>query len=328
MKYYLGVDGGATKTRAVLADDEGRVLGVGNSGPANHQTVGPEGTEAALREAFSKALAASGLPVEAVRGAVLGLAGADYAADFELLSRVSRLVFTDVPFRVVNDCWVALRSGTRSGWGVVSIAGTGSNTAGRNPAGREHIVMGMDYTFGTRGGAWDIVREALHRAFRASQNAGPATRLTSELPESLGSPDMNTLRERAYSEGPDSFGFMLHMAPMVFELARQGDAVCQDVLITIGSAQGEEAAGVIETLEMTDMAVEVVLAGSVWNGQCPLMMDAFTLALHRKAPAARPKRSEFQPVIGAYLMALEQAGTEVTPRHYQNLQKSAFLLER
>lgn len=323
MKYFMGVDGGATKTLAVVADSVGRIAGLGRSGPANHQTAGPDGTEFALREAIGEALAAAGLSLSDLAGAVLGLAGADYPSDFEMLGNIAARVLTGVPVKLVNDCWVALRGGTRCGWGVVSIAGTGANTAGRNPEGHEHIVMGMDYALGTRGGAGDIANEALHRAFRASQHAGPPTRLTKELPEALGAPDMATLRERAYAGGVSSIAFLTHLAPLVFELARQGDRVCQDVLITIGSAQGEEAAGVIKTLGMTDLAVDVVLAGSVWNGNCPLMIDAFTLALHRVAPYAHPKRTEFHPAVGACLMSLEQAGIEVTYEHYRNFEETA-----
>ena len=39
-RYYLGVDGGATKTEALITDVNERVLGRGTAGPGNHQTAG------------------------------------------------------------------------------------------------------------------------------------------------------------------------------------------------------------------------------------------------------------------------------------------------
>lgn len=322
MKWFAGIDGGATKTLAVVGDETGRILGGGRSGPANHQTVGPAGAESAVRDALGEALRCAGVPLSSLDGVLLGLAGADYPSDFALLDGVCRQTLAATPFSVVNDSWVALRGGTRKGWGVVSVCGTGSNTAGRTPDGREHIVIGMSYEFGTRGGATDLIREAAHWAFRAAQQAGPSTLLTSEIPRLTGVRDMAELGELAYALGAESMARLAGVPPAIFRLASAGDRVCQDILVTIGDAQGQAAGGVIRLLDMAAMPVEIVMAGSVWLGECPLMRDAFTLAVHRIAPAATPRLPEFGPVAGAYLMALENAGVMVGAEHYDALAES------
>lgn len=323
MKWFAGIDGGATKTLAVIGDETGRIRGAGRSGPANHQTVGSEGAESAIRDALGEALRSAGTPLSSLDGVLLGLAGADYPSDFALLDRVCRQMLSATPFSVVNDSWVALRGGTRRGWGIVSVCGTGSNTAGRAPDGREHIVIGMSYEFGTRGGATDLIREAAHWAFRAAQQAGPPTLLTTEIPKLAGVCSMAELGEKAYTLGAESMACLVDVPPVIFRLAAGGDRVCQDILVTIGNAQGQAAGGVIRLLDMTGMPVEVVMAGSVWLGECPLMRDAFALAVHRVAPNATPRLPEFQPVAGAYLMALEKAGLAIGPVHYEALAASA-----
>ena len=62
MAYYLGIDGGATKTHIVLSDATGRLVGEGQSGPSNYHIVGVEQAAANLTSSISQALAESALP--------------------------------------------------------------------------------------------------------------------------------------------------------------------------------------------------------------------------------------------------------------------------
>ena len=61
MTYYLGADLGATKTHILIADQTGRALAFGESGPGNHETVGYDGMFASMHDALGQALTASGL---------------------------------------------------------------------------------------------------------------------------------------------------------------------------------------------------------------------------------------------------------------------------
>ena len=66
MRYFLGVDIGATKTHTLIVDETGRALGFGESGPANHETVGYEGMFAALRSGLEQALRGAGLSLSLI----------------------------------------------------------------------------------------------------------------------------------------------------------------------------------------------------------------------------------------------------------------------
>lgn len=311
MEYFVGVDGGATKTLAVVGDRSGRVLGAGLSGPSNYQIVGLEFAMESIKDAIRQAEAAAGVsggePAARAQGAVFGLAGADFPIDFERLNQGCAALMGDCPFRVVNDCWIALRGGTSADWGVVAINGTGANYAGRNRRGEEIILRGMGYEMGNRGGGGDIMREALHWAFRAEDGTGPATALSDAIPRAVGMASLDAIAEALYT-GTASPALGLPIVPLVFELANQGDAVAQEILITIGNAMGQTAGGIARRLGIADEEFDVVLAGSVWRGVSPLLRDQFTTALHRLAPRAVPRLPLFEPAVGAYMMALEQAG--------------------
>lgn len=319
MEYYIGVDGGATKTLAVIGDCSGRILGTGLSGPSNYQVFGLEIAMESVREAIVAAATAAGIggdalaerPGAAAAGAVFGLAGADFPVDFERLTEGVQGLMGGRPFRVVNDCWVALRGGTPASFGIVAINGSGPNFAGRNRKGEQCINRGMGYEVGNRGGAADIMRDALHHAFRADEGAGPATALTEAIPRVVGLPSLQAIAEAMYAGGVGP-AMGQPVVPLVFELANQGDAVAQRVLIDIGEVMGQSAGGVAKRLGMADEEFDVVLAGSVWRGVNPLLRDQFTTALHRVAPRAMPRLPLCEPGIGAYLMALEDGGVAVT----------------
>ena len=54
-RYFLGVDIGATKSHALIADEAGRAAGFGDAGPGNHEVVGYDGLTAVLQEIAAQA---------------------------------------------------------------------------------------------------------------------------------------------------------------------------------------------------------------------------------------------------------------------------------
>ncbi len=318
MPFFAGVDGGATKTLAVIGDEHGNILGRGRSGPGNYQLIGLEAAMKAVGEAIDLACAQARRTRADLTYAALGLAGADRPVDFEELDKGARGVLGGTPFRVLNDTWVGLRGGTRAGWGAVAVSGSGANAAARSRDGRQAVLHAMGYETGNRGGAADIVRDAMHWAFRSLERSGPKSLLEAEVPKLMGYKDLDELMSSAYS-----YEDLMRIAPLVFKLASQGDQAAQDILVSIGTDQGDQVCGVIRQLGLEDEPVEVVLVGSVYKGEDPLLIDAMNLAIHRVCPRARLHPPVYQPAVGAYLTALEDRGVVVDQRVYANVDRTA-----
>lgn len=157
MTYYLGIDGGGTKTYALLSDEHGNVLGKGKSGNGNHQTGALEAANS-IQEATFGALAEAGLRLEDIQHTYLGLAGADREADYAILHPMIRQIgFTK--YTINCDTMIGLRAGTNRPYGVALICGTGTNSAGRNLQGEHYQCGGFDYMYGDFGGvAHSILR--------------------------------------------------------------------------------------------------------------------------------------------------------------------------
>ena len=305
MRYFAGIDGGATKTHCLIGDEDGNLLASGFAGPSNYQVVGQAAAQAALEAAFHQALREAKLVPDQIAYVLLGLAGADLEQDFSVLNRICQGILGTVPFKVVNDSWIGLKGGNPDNWGVVTVCGTAANTAGRTQDGKEIILRGMSYEMGNWGGGMDLLRDALHWAFRAEEGTAKKTLLAEEIPKLLGKQTMTEIVDTVRSQQADPE--TIYAIPiLVFELASAGDEVCQEILISMGRTLGEMAGGVIARLGLKGLEVAVTLAGSIFKGTNPLLVDEYTTTVHRIAPRAKIRVADAEPVYGAYLMAKDE----------------------
>lgn len=210
MKLFLGIDGGQSRTTALIGDENGRVLGVGRAGPSNRAGEG-EGREkfvqalrACIRDACSQATDALAqttamLPETTSNGirfesACFGFSGGP--SDKEALARE---IVDAKQYAFTHDALIALSGATAGGHGVVTIAGTGSIAFGRSCVGRTARAGGWGYTFGDEGGAFDLVRKALRAALRFEEGWGPPTALRDALLEAAGTDPAQLRRDGAPS---------------------------------------------------------------------------------------------------------------------------------
>ena len=327
MTPVLGVDAGATKTFALVADAAGHILGFGQRGPGNHQTTGLEPALKEIRRSCEDAVAQAGVsrPVDC---GCFGLAGADLPIDFLLLGPTIDAMHLVHRIRVKNDTMVALRAGLRRNWGVAVICGTGTNAAGIGPDGRETRFPGLGPISGDWGGGGDIALEAVGLVCRAWDGRGQPTLLTDMVLFSLGIPSVDDLISLLYQGQFDYYPGQFDrrrlrsLVPLVFEAAEQGDQVARDLLIRVGSEVATMANAIIRRLGLEDSDVEVVLGGSVFKGSGPLLIETVTRMVRETAPQAAIVLPEFEPVVGAVLLALETLGVEVGDAVYANLRAS------
>lgn len=179
----IGVDGGGSKTQAVAADLEGRVLARGLGGASNHKRVGLEKACEAIASAVDGALGpvlSGKTPVRPlwrsgrVAAACFGLSGVDSPEDQAAYTSWARTQGFAPVFSVVNDTELILAAGTPEGWGVAVISGTGSNCIARSPKGQTLHVGGWGPAMGDEGSGYRIGSEALRAAAQAADGRGSA----------------------------------------------------------------------------------------------------------------------------------------------------------
>lgn len=316
--YVVGVDGGTTKTIALVADDQGRILGAARGGGSNWSGPDVEVPMGVVVATVREALGRTGLDGDEVAVAVCCLAGADWPEDHE--RRQAFLQASGIAQRVVvkNDAFAGLRAGTRRPYGVVIAAGTGTNTAVITPDGRESAYG----YYADEGGAGDMAWQAVRAVLRQDDGRGKPTALTAAVLARLGYPSGEAML-RARVAGQADHGRILSLCPLVFEAADAGDEVAAGIVVRQGLALAEYATAAIRRFGMQGLEFDVVLAGSVFKGQGPLLLDTITQAIHRVAARAHIVRGQFEPAVGAILLAYDALGIAVSNAMYGTLARTA-----
>jgi N-acetylglucosamine kinase-like BadF-type ATPase len=320
----LGVDGGGRKTYAVLIDEDGTVLGTGEAGASNWEIAGADGAGTAIASATDAALTEAAVGPDAVASVVFGLAGLDWSSDEARLAGLVAAVVPDAPRRIVNDAFIALRAGASESWGIAVIAGTGTVAVGRDPVGNQFRTIGEGRAFGDFGDEFDVSELAVRAVADHYTGRGPVTMLTDMLCERLGEPSVEAMLERLARHDPRLRAPELqNLTPMVLAATEAGDLVARTVLERIGSALGEAAGVVARRLNLSNLPVEVVLAGGLFRTPNRYLLDELELGVRRTAPRAEVRQLTAPPVVGAGLMALELARIPITTNASSRLRDEA-----
>ncbi len=297
----LGIDGGGSKTRALVADRDGAVLGVGVAASSNYQSVGFESATAALESAMNAALRAAGYPA-AVRftSMCLGLAGVDRDEDrrrFETWIAARGLAERHA---VVNDAELVLAAGTPEGWGVALICGTGSICFGKGRDGRRARAGGWGYLLGDEGSGYDIAVRALRLATQTADGRAEAHALLQTILAAWSLDEPAQLIGVVYR--PETTrATIADLARHVIALAAAGDPHAESIIAGAARELGRLIAAVVKQLRLE--APPVALGGGL-IGAHPRLQQA---VLEQAGLPLGPLRYVADPAQGALVIARRQS---------------------
>lgn len=162
MKYYLGIDGGGTKTALLLIDGNGRECASLNTKGSSHRTLGIKGVVSLFEESIEICLKKAGTNRRALAGFAAGVPcfGEDREAD-EAIQKLMAHRFPDVPFYLCNDAEVGWAGSLGLKPGINIVAGTGSIAFGKNSRGEIARCGGWSTFFGDEGSCWWLGRKTV-----------------------------------------------------------------------------------------------------------------------------------------------------------------------
>ena len=317
--FFLGADVGSTKTHVAIADETGRVLGLGEGGAGNPDNVGYEGLSRTLQSVTQSALEQASMTIEQISGAGFGVAGFDYPSQKVPTLQAIDVLGLRAPLEAVNDALIGLIAGANDGWGVAVVSGTGCNCWGWDRDRRQGQVTGGGWQMGEYAGSIELAYRAVQLVAYEWTQRGPATKLTPTLMRYLGA---TNVIDMLHGLASGRLEIDAAAAPLIFEVAAQGDAVAIDLIHWAGRELGELAKAVIRQLHFEALEFDVVLLGSMFNGG-PTLIDPLRESIAELAPCARLVRLQTLPVVGAVLLGMEQAQWPVTPEIRSELQRTA-----
>jgi N-acetylglucosamine kinase-like BadF-type ATPase len=219
MDLLLGIDGGGSKTEAVLCDTNGVFLRYASTEATNPTSVSVETIRCRLNSLFKDLLSGyQGLDTE-ILGCYAGIGGGGFPDTRSLLEDILRGLLPNTRrLSSGSDAVNSLNGGIGSADGILLIAGTGSSVFIRLN-GTLRIISGWGYLLGDEGSGYDMGRMALVQALRARDGRGEPTLLTGLCEEKLGGAVMDYIPE-IYRKGRS---FIASFAPLVSRARDMGD---------------------------------------------------------------------------------------------------------
>lgn len=301
--FFAGIDGGGSKTAAVIADSALRVLGEAESGPSNHLRVGIDTAAANVENALYESLRKAGVTGDEIAWTYCGIAGSEHPDHRRTVVNALSHLFPAGNFTVDSDARIALTAGVGLGRGIALIAGTGSVAFGRNDDGREARAGGWGPTIGDEGSGYWIAIQGLSSVARALDGRGPQTTMVELLCTHYGMCDAADLPYFVYA-GTTQADDIARYSTLVIEAARAGDARALEIYDEAGRELARIAAAVATRLDLGSANFDVACSGGAFAA-AELLLDPLRDALESKFPRARLVAASEAPAIGAIRMAMD-----------------------
>lgn len=304
MRYFLGFDGGGTKTECVLIDEHGSVLASAHGDASNPLRTGYPKAWFALGATADLVLARVKIKATDVAGIQAGLGGAGRIQVARRVTAFFEQSFPNAAVHVTSDLEIALMATAGSGPAVVLIAGTGSSALGRNAEGLNARAGGLGPWLGDEGSAFDIGRRGLATVLVARDLRGPETLLSGRVLRELNCYDWDCVFD-SIVKNPDSV--FPRLFPLVASVAQEGDEVAREILTHAAKALAELVRSVVEKLHMSAEEFPLAKVGGVF-GRSPQLDRALEKELASVAPKARVGPPRLSPARAAAEMALNARG--------------------
>lgn len=295
------MDGGGSKTRALIANYQGKILGEGISGPSNPNLVGINSSIHNLKEALLRAMDQCNL--EHVKLAVFGVAGSETRKE---LSRRLQMELSFVEELVVlNDSLICLAAGTLGRPGVVVIAGTGSIALALDENGKVIRAGGWGYLLGDFGSGFDVGRTAVIETLKFLEGRSKQNSLVLSVLKELNVNDLEELLSSIYgSKNPISK--LSSLASIVLKQAEEGDEVARRIVDHSIDSLISCVESVVRRSSFSSKPIPVVLSGGLFKNE--YYSSLFLSKLKEKISDVEPKILKLEPAIGALILAFKRAG--------------------
>ncbi|MEA2092662.1 MAG: BadF/BadG/BcrA/BcrD ATPase family protein [Patescibacteria group bacterium] len=294
VKYIIGVDGGGTKTTAVLADEGGGILSIGKGGPSNIRNVG---LEVAVDNIFNAIKEVK--KEENVSCYCIALASVEEEQEVkkEAIIRMLKEKGLEGEIFIESDQLSAFKAGTDENDGVVIIAGTGAVCRGWRSY-KEHKTSGWGYLAG-EGSAFYAGIETYRAVQKSFDGRGEKTKMEEILKEEWGVESASDFNKKIY---PNFMEALPQLSIVLDRAEQQGDYVARNILEKISDELFLSAKTVIEKLDFRKVKFPVVLSGGMFKSD--LLKESLSNKILMFVPKVEVIILKEDPVKGAVKMAM------------------------
>src|SRR3989338_1793838 len=252
-KFILGIDAGSTKTKVRITDDTGHVLGEGLSGSGNVSALDISTFKTNILRAVNEAQKNTNQKIYKFNAFCFGGAGIDTPQAKQKAESILKEILVADKMFVGNDTQLVLPACSTKNYGIVVIAGTGSNFYGKNKNGKEAYVGGLGGLLADEGSGYWIGRVALRSVVRADDGRGEKTLLTDVV----------------FEKGFEQKSGVAALSQVVDEAYIKKDKVAEQILIKATQDIASSVNVLVSKLQMTSDEFEVHGIGGVFRSSFP-----------------------------------------------------------
>ena len=265
MKFYIGVDGGGTKTAYALFDENKNIIAEHYGPASNHENMEGSFPEAAGIIADGvKAVAAKGnITLADVDGMLMGLAGIDHPYQHDAMQEeLGKLGVTGA--RIYNDGFIVIKAGVGSGAGIGYNCGTGTCCNSIDSKGEMLQIGGFDVLSGDKGNGHWVGAQTFRIMYDQLCLGKGESMITKLMGEKAGVVDRATLLDSiAVLEGDEGEDFLRKLIVSFFEAANSGDEAAMLVIEEMAQRGADYICGHINAMSFDCDVINVVLSGSI-----------------------------------------------------------------
>jgi glucosamine kinase len=258
MTFYIGIEGGGTRSTAVVLDADGAALTRVEGEAGLVSAADPLAAARTLIAVARQALAAAGRPAPA-DALCCALAGVGRAAAREPLAMALRSAGIARHVKLVTDAEGAMHDAFGDGPGILVIAGTGSVAWARSEDGRTSRAGGWGMLLGDEGSGYGMAIAALRAVAQAVDGRGTPTVLVERIVGVVGCGTPQELIPWAARAGK---GTVAELAPHVVDAARK-DEVARDIVADAAGQIVRHAEALFERLRPWTEPPALALGGGL-----------------------------------------------------------------
>lgn len=292
MSYYIGVDGGGTKTAYALFDEDKKIVAMVKGPGSNHENMEGSFDEAAdiIWDGLKKLVKEAGISLKEVSFTLMGLAGIDHPYQHDEMQK--RLLDYGLEnFEIYNDGFIVVKAGSTGPAAIGFNCGTGTCCNAIDSDGKMLQLAGLSEFSGDVGnGHWiasrtyRIVYDDVYLGLRKTA----VTKMVFDEYSLSSKEEFLALVSKFEEEDADSF--IMRLIDFFFDAAKLGDKVVLDIIDEMAERGAALIAAHLNTLNFTDDVVEVVLSGSIHT---KLPSEIYLKALMDKAVKASGRKLNF-----------------------------------
>ncbi|MGE7622873.1 N-acetylglucosamine kinase [Viridibacillus sp. NPDC096237] len=311
--FVLAIDGGGTKTCAVICDEGGHIHAMVTVGKSNPTTMSKIEFELVIEQALMLLNSQNTTAFTQIVRCFAGMAGVkEKQYDSILMNVLHNHLPKEATIEIANDATNALYAGTLGSEGIVQIAGTGAITLGLDEQHRIVRTSGWGYLFDDEGSGYDLGVQALKAVFKAFDGRGYQTNLTARLYQHFQVDAVPQIIDHVYGEGHPR-AIISPLSLYVSEEALEGDIVARIIIQKACEKYFQSIKACIDQMTWSKETIPVVLAGGVFSN-----VELF-IPILQKLASKEVVEMQFQPALmspigGAVVGALRKCGQYVDQR--------------